>query len=90
MNFPEVGSVAFVIALVAFFTTQFKLQGKAALACAFGMALLFNLAPIVAQAYPAGAPVLDVVLKTVLLAISAAGGYDFITGTVKKINAPAG
>lgn len=88
MDLPQIGTVAFVIAVVAFFSTQFKLQGNAALVGAFLVALIFNLAPLFAEAYPTARPFIEAVLKTILLTISAAGSYDFITQTVKKINFP--
>lgn len=90
MELPAVGTVAFVIALVAFFTTQFKLQGVKALACAFIVALAFSLAPILSASLPQAAPFVEALTKTILLTVSAAGGYDFITNTVKKINSPQG
>jgi hypothetical protein len=66
------------------------LQGIKALACAFVIALLFSLSPILAASLPQAAPVVGAITQTVLLTISAAGGYDFITQTVKKINSPSG
>lgn len=85
MEFPAVGTVAFVIAWVAFFTTQFKMKGNLALACAFVVSLLFGLAPLAGTAYPNIAPFLDVALNTVLLAVSAAGGYDLVMKIATKI-----
>lgn len=85
MEFPAVGTVAFVIAWTAFFTTQFSLKGNIALLCAFGVSLLFALAPLASAAFPAVAPVLDVVLNTILLAVSAAGGYDLIVKVASKL-----
>lgn len=87
MEFPAVGTVAFVIAWVAFFTTQFNLKGNIALACAFGVSLLFGLAPLASAAYPVIAPFLDVILNTVLLTISASGGYNIIMKVASKIGA---
>ena len=85
MEFPAVGTVAFVIAWVAFFTTQFNLKGNVALGCAFVVSLLFALAPLVNTAFPAVAPFLDVLLNTILLTISAAGGYNIIMKVASKI-----
>jgi hypothetical protein len=85
MEFPAVGTVAFVIAWVAFFTTQFNLKGNIALLCAFVVALVFALAPLANAAYPSIAPFLDVILNTILLAVSAAGGYDLIVKVASKI-----
>jgi len=85
MEFPAVGTVAFVIAWVAFFTTQFNLKGNIALLCAFLVALVFALAPIAYAAYPSIAPFSDVILNTILLTVSAAGGYDIIMKVASKI-----
>ncbi len=85
MEFPAVGTVAFVIAWVAFFTTQFNLKGNIALLCAFLVALVFALAPIASAAYPSIAPFFDVILNTILLTVSAAGGYDIIMKVASKI-----
>lgn len=85
MEFPTVGTVAFVIAFVAFFTTQFNLEGRIALLCAFIVSLLFGLAPLLNAAYPQFAPFVDVLLNTVLLTISAAGGYDIIMKVASKV-----
>ena len=92
IELPAVGTVAFVIAWVAFFTTQFKLKGNVALLCAFLVSLLFGLSPLLAKAYPAIAPFLDVILNTILLTVSAAGGYDLIMKVATKIGfgSPAG
>jgi hypothetical protein len=89
MEFPAVGTVGFVIALTAFFTTQFNLKGNIALLCAFLVALVFGLAPLVASMFPNASPFVDVILNTVLLTISAAGGYNFIMKVASKINAPS-
>ena len=85
-NFPTVGTVAFVIAWVAFFSTQFNLKGNVALLCAFFVSLFFGVAPLISAAYPAIAPALDIVLKTILLTVSAAGGYDVIMKVASKIS----
>lgn len=84
MELPEVGTVAFVIALTAFFAKQFELQGNKAIAAAFIVALVFGFAPIVSEALPTLAPFIATFLQTVLLTIAAAGGYDFIMGVAKK------
>jgi hypothetical protein len=86
MEFPAIGTVAFVIAWVAFFTTQFNLKGNIALLCAFFVALLFGLAPLASAAYPSIAPFLDVILNTILLTVSAAGGYDIIMKVASKVS----
>lgn len=86
MEFPTVGTVAFVIAWVAFFTTQFNLKGNVALLAAFLVSLLFGLAPLLSATYPQIAPFLDVLLNTILLTVSAAGGYDLVMKVATKIS----
>lgn len=86
MELPTVGTVGFVIALTAFFTTQFNLKGNRALAAAFVVALVFGFAPLLAAALPSIAPFVDVLLNTVLLTISAAGGYDIVMKVAGKIS----
>ncbi len=85
MELPEVGTVGFVIVLVAFFTTQFNLKGNVALAAAFVVALLFNIAPLLSSPITLQA-IVDVILNTVLLTISAAGGYNFINKVATKVS----
>ena len=86
--FPEIGTVAFVIAWTAFFTTQFSLKNNWALLCAFLVALVFALAPLASAAFPDLAPFLDVLLNTVLLTVSAAGGYDLVMAVASRVSAP--
>lgn len=85
MELPQVGTVGFVVVLVAFFTAQFNLKGNIALAAAFVVALLFNIAPLLSS--PLNAPaIVDVILNTVLLTISASGGYNFINKVATKVS----
>ncbi len=84
-NVPQVNTVAFIIAMTAFFTVQFNFKGNLALACAFTVSLCFALAPLVSAAYPTIAPALDVILKTILLTISAAGGYNVMMKVAAKV-----
>lgn len=70
--------VAFVLVVTAFFRTQFALKGWYVLALAFGVALLFNIAPLIALALPNFSPWLDAVLKTIWLFVTAAGSFDAI------------
>ncbi len=77
MELPTIGTVGFIIALTAFFTTQFSLNGKKALAAAFFVALFFGFAPLVSEALPTFAPFIDVILKTIVLTIKLS--YPFIT-----------
>lgn len=70
--------VAFVVTVTAFFAQQFGLKGWRVLACAFGVTLLFNIAPLIAQLLPAFSPWLDALLKTFWLFVVAAGSVDTI------------
>jgi len=85
MTFPEVGTVAFVIAWVAFFTTQFGWKGNIALLAAGGVSLLFSLAPLLTTAFPQVGPAITVILNTILLTVSAAGGYNIVMKVAAKI-----
>jgi len=85
MELPTVNTVAFVVAWVAFFTTQFNLKGNIALGAAFVVSLLFALAPLANAAFPQAAPFIDVVLNTILLTVSAAGGYNFVMKVADRI-----
>jgi len=85
MELPTVGTVGFIIALTAFFTTQFNLKGNLALAAAFVVALVFSLSPLVSAAFPAVAPFVEVVLNTLLLTITAAGGYNIVMKVATRV-----
>lgn len=76
--------IAFVVAVVAFIKEQFKLNGYAVLIVAFVIALLFGIAPLIAQLVPAAGPWLDVFLRTFVLFLGAAGGYDAVTSITRK------
>lgn len=76
--------VAFVVAVTAFFKTQFGWEHKAALAAAFGVSLLVGVAPQVSAALPAVAPWIDSVLRVVVIFLSAAGSYDFAVGMLRR------
>lgn len=86
MELPTIGTVGFIVALTAFFTTQFNLKGNKALAAAFFVALVFGFAPLVSAAFPPVAPFIDVLLNTVILTIAAAGGYDLAMKIATKIS----
>mgnify|MGYP001608607233 FL=1 len=84
MQLPAVNTVAFIIALTAFFTVQFNLKGNRALGAAFVVALIFALSSLL------GSPVdlktiVNVVLDTALLTISAAGGYNLVMKIASKV-----
>lgn len=70
--------VAFVVTVTAFFSQQFALKGWRVLACAFGVTLLFNIAPLISDLLPAFSPWLDAVLRTFWLFVVAAGSVDTI------------
>ena len=76
--------VAFVVAVTAFFKTQFGWEQKVALLAAFIVSLLVGVAPQVAAALPAFAPWIDSVLRVVVIFLSAAGSYDFAVGMIRK------
>lgn len=86
MELPSIGTVGFIVALTAFFTTQFNLKGNKALAAAFVVALAFGFAPLISGAFPPAAPFIDVLLNTVILTIAAAGGYDLAVKIATKIS----
>jgi hypothetical protein len=76
--------IAFVVAVTAFLKEQFKLTGYAVLLVAFVVALIFGIAPLIAQVIPAAGPWLDVFLCTFVLFLGAAGGYDAVTSITRK------
>ena len=79
----EILTVAFIIAVTAFFKQQFGFSGKTALACAFVVSLLVGFAPLIGTLLPASAPFITVLINTIVLFLSAAGSYDAIIA-VKK------
>ena len=78
--------VAFVLLVTAFLKKQFGLVDGKVLVAAFGVALVFAFAPLIASLLPAFAPWMDALLKTFVLILSAAGSYDLATGLMKKNN----
>lgn len=76
--------VAFVIAVTAFIKTQFEITGKAVLFWAFVISLIFGFAPLIGNLLPAISPFLTVVLKTIVLFLSAAGSWDAVRGIQQK------
>lgn len=72
----EVLTIAFIIAVTAFFREQFGLSGKASLGCAFVVALIVGLAPQLAATIPALAPWIEAVIRVIVLFLSAAGSVD--------------
>jgi len=81
----EVLTVAFIIAVVAFFKEQFGLSGKAALLAAFVVALVVGLAPLIGVTIPALAPWIEGIVKIIVLFLSATGGVDAITQLGAKV-----
>lgn len=71
--------VAFVVAVTAFFRERLQLKSYKVLACAFGVALLFNFAPLISATLPAIAPWLDAVVKTIWLFVVSAGSVDLVS-----------
>jgi len=67
---------AFIIAVTAFFKQQLEISGKAALLCAFVTALVLSFAPLLALQFPALGPWIEATVKTFIVFLSAAGGYD--------------
>ena len=76
----EILSVAFVIATVAFFKEQFKLQGNQALTCAILVCTIISIAPILAQSVPPLTPYLMAAINVLKLFFAAAGSYDAAKG----------
>jgi len=76
--------VAFVLAVTAFVKEQAGLKGRAVLIVVFLIALVFGVAPLIAQLFPAAAPFIGVFLKVVVLFLGAAGSYDAVTGFMRK------
>lgn len=76
--------VAFVIAVTAFLKEQLAVKGKAVLFWAFAIALIFGFAPLIAAMLPPIAPFLEVLLRTFVLFLGAAGSYDFIAGITRR------
>jgi hypothetical protein len=75
--------VAFVVAAVGFFKTQFALKGPAALGCAFVVSALVEVAPSLAALVPAAAPFITGLVSVVALFIAAAGSFDTVKELVK-------
>ena len=76
--------VAFVVAVTAFFKTQFGWEQKFALLAAFVVSLVVGLAPQVAATLPAFAPWIESFLRVVVIFLSAAGSYDFTVELIRK------
>jgi hypothetical protein len=71
--------VAFVVAAVGFFKTQFALKGPAA----FVVSALVEVAPSLAALVPAAAPFITGLVSVVALFIAAAGSFDTVKELVK-------
>jgi hypothetical protein len=76
--------IAFVLVIVSFLKEQLGLKGYAVLGVAFVVALIFGIAPLVAQLLPEAAPWLTVFLDTVVLFLGACGSYDLVTSVTRK------
>lgn len=77
--------IAFVVAVTAFFRERFALKGWRVLSVAFVVTLLFNIAPLVAQAFPDISPWLDAALRTIWLFVVAAGSVDLGVYFLKRV-----
>lgn len=75
----EVLTVAFVIAVTAFFKEQFGFSGKVSLAAAFVVSLVVGLAPLLGTQFPGLAPWIEQIVGIVVLFLSAAGSVDAIS-----------
>ncbi len=71
--------VAFIVAVTAFFRERLQIKGRAVLLCAFGVTLVFNVAPLIAALVPVFSPWLDAFLRTIWLFVVSAGSVDLVT-----------
>ncbi len=71
-------TVAFVVAITAFFKKQFGLADKLALLAAFLTSVFVGFVPLLGTLLPAFAPWLESLTNVIVLFLSAAGSYDFI------------
>lgn len=71
-------TVAFIVAVTAFFKEQFGFSGRASLAAAFGVSLVVGLAPTLAAAVPALAPWITQLVSIIIMFVAAAGSVDAI------------
>jgi hypothetical protein len=72
-------TVAFVIAVVAFFKKQLNLSGWKVLLAAFVVCLVIGLVPVIIVTFPLSAPWVTAVVGIVVLFLTATGSVDFIT-----------
>jgi len=72
-------TVAFVVAIVAFFKKQLGLTGWKVLLAAFLVALIIGLVPVITVTFPTIAPWLLAIVNVVVLFLTAAGTVDFVT-----------
>lgn len=77
-------TVAFVLATVAFFKTQFGMIQAHALLATFGVALVVGIAPQLAAAFPALLPWVESVINVIVIFLGAAGSYDLIVSLMRK------
>lgn len=78
--------VAFILVCVSFFKTQLGLKGAAALGCAFVVALIVGLSPVLAEQFPNLAPWIGAVINVIVLFLSAAGSFDTAAEFAKRYN----
>lgn len=76
--------VAFVVAVTAFFRTQFGLTGTAVLIVAFAVTLLYSIAPLIGEALPVTVPWIAAVLQIFWLFVTAAGSVDAVSYFIRR------
>lgn len=74
----EILTVAFVIAITAFFKNKLGLKGWKVLLAAFIVLLLLTYIPVLIALFPAAAPWLEPIAKLITLFLAAAGSVDFV------------
>ena len=82
-------SVAFIIAITAFFKKQLGLTGWKVLLAAFLVALFIGLVPVVVAIFPVVAPWLTATVNVVVLFLTAAGTMDFVIAVRTTTKPPA-
>jgi hypothetical protein len=80
----EILTVAFVIAITAFFKDKMGLKGWWVLLAAFLVLLFLTYIPVVIALYPPAAPWLTPLVRLITVVLAAVGSVDF----VKMIRSP--
>ena len=71
-------TVAFVVAITAFFKEQFGLTGWKVMLAAFAVLLVLTYVPVVIALFPQAEPFLTPLVQLIALFLTAAGSVDFI------------